>query len=199
MSARAGGRRQRCCQQRQQRQQRCGRRAAVGRRAGQPGTSAAAAAAARQRRSLGVLRCSRQRHRRACTCRSLHRALHDTPPAPHTPPAACRGQSEEECPHYTNLSFELFSWEHIKRLRLANTCGDASPDPLAPEEGDGVEDGSIVPDDVSTAADGGEDGEAPPAPDGGSQLVQPSSRVLGDGGAATRPFTPGREPEPPQP
>lgn len=144
-------------------------------------------------------RCRRQLH---CAERPAHRL------APCLPARGCRGQSEEECPHYTNLSFELFSIEHIKQRRLVNTCGDASPDypdPLAPEPGEEGEEGA-APEDSTAPDDGaaeGEEGEAAPGEEGAeevdasSELVAPSAQVLDGtaGGAATRPFTPGREPE----
>lgn len=78
--------------------------------------------------------------RPCCTPAALRRALPrgaSSPACPRQRPArppalaprlllVCRGMSAEECPHYTNVSFELLSYQLLE-LRQ-NVCGDPTPE-----------------------------------------------------------------------
>lgn len=96
------------------------------------------------------------------------------------PTACCRAQSEDECPHYTNLSLELLS--HARLARLHNPCGDPTPEegPYDSPEPESPAQGDSPPDDVSSPLQG--PGQQPP----GAPPMPTNDRRI-------KPFTPGRQ------
>ncbi|PRW33286.1 hypothetical protein C2E21_7917 [Chlorella sorokiniana] len=87
-------------------------------------------------------------------------------------------QSEDECPHYTNISLQLLS--DARLTRLVNPCGDPTPEegPYESPELDSPPQGDAPPDAVNVLGPGQEPPQSP--------LVPASERKI-------RPFTPGRQ------